>query len=283
MDSLDKKFLKAYKMVSSYEGTLFVYAFSYSLITGIAPFLIIAVVVASKLLLDVDAIINLISNYIPPDLIVPFINYIREAAPTDLVLIFSLAAVSFWVASKTVYSFLLESSRIDEITIKSFVLRCVSVLYFAIIIVGALVVVVLMKYLPPYNYITIPLLLWLMMMAFYRLISFRFSRFSDVYMGSALATAGLIFLGKIFFVYINDYSNYQTIYGPMSSLMILLISCFFISYVVYFGFCINVVFYDQDKDDQEFKHKLVFKLSNIDLKKIVKRFKNKKEDTKKEL
>ena len=43
---MEKKFLESYKMVSSHQGTLFVYAFAYALIIGIAPFLIIAVLVA---------------------------------------------------------------------------------------------------------------------------------------------------------------------------------------------------------------------------------------------
>ena len=263
---MEKKFLDAYKMVKSHEGTLFVYAFSYSLITGIAPFLIIAVVIASTFLLDVNAMIDMISHFIPADLIEPFISYVKDSNFSDFILLVSLSSVSFWVASKSVYSFLLESSRIDEIKIRSIVLRAISVLYFLIIIVGGLSVMVLLNYLPPYNYITVPLLLWLMMMSFYRLISFRFSSFSDVYMGSALATSGLIVLGKIFFIYINDYSNYRTIYGPLSSLMILLISCYFISLVVYYGFCVNVVFYKKDQPESQ-KRKLVYSLSQFSLRK----------------
>jgi membrane protein len=261
---MEKKFIEAYKMVTSREGTLFVYAFAYALITAVAPFLTISVVLASTFLYDVDTIIATVSHFIPADLILPFVSYIRESSPSDIVLIISVASVSFWVASKSVYSYLLESNRIDTIDIKPFVLRIIALLYFIIIVLGAIVVLLFLNYLPPYTYITVPILLWFMMMAFYRLISFKFSSFTDVYMGSAIATAGLISLGKLFLVYIYSYSNYQSIYGPLASLMILLISCYFISMIIYYGFCVNIVFYDTDKLPST-KRKLVYSLSQFSL------------------
>lgn len=267
-----RKLYDAYKMVSSHEGTLFVYAFSYSIIVGIAPFLILAVIIAGNLFLEVESMIEIISHYIPADLIGPFISYIQEVAPSDIVLIVSLSLASLWVASRSVYSFLLESSRIDEISIQKLVLRLISMGYFLLIILGTFVVVFLLNYLPPYNYITIPLLLWLMMMSFYRLLSFRFTSFRDVYMGSAFATFGLLVMGKIFFVYINNYSNYASIYGPMASLMILLISCYFISYVIYLGFCINISFFDREMHSEDIKRKLAIRISNFSIRKFVLRY-----------
>lgn len=259
---MKKKFIDSYKMLTSHEGTLFVYAFAYALIVGIAPFLIVAVLVTSNLLLDMDAMVEMMSHYIPSDLIMPFISYVKEVAPSDIILLISLSSVSFWVASKSVYSFLLEASRVDEVEIQGFILRIISVVYFVFILLGGMSVVILLRYLPPYNYITVPLLLWLMMMSFYRLISFRFSSFSDVYMGSAIATAALIILGRLFFVYVNDFSNYENVYGPLASLMILLISIYYISYIIYFGFCINVQFYEE-KENASMKNKLVYKLSEL--------------------
>ena len=249
-------------MVSSHEGTLFIYAFAYALIVGIAPFLIVAVLIASTLVLNVDSMLALLGHYIPNDLIEPFVTYLQQVDASDIILIISLSSVSFWVASKSVYSFLLEASRVDEVSIKPFILRLVSVIYFIFILLGAFLVFIIMRYLPPYDYITIPIVLWLLMMAFYRLVSFRFTDFTDVYMGSAIASAGLIVLGRIFFVYVLNFSNYQNIYGPLASLMILLISIFYISYVIYLGFCINVSFYDGTETD--IKRKLIFKISEWD-------------------
>ncbi|HZJ87363.1 MAG TPA: hypothetical protein VFC75_03975, partial [Erysipelothrix sp.] len=71
------KFIEAYKMLTSHEGTLFVYAFAYALVVGIAPFLIVTVLVMSNLLLDMDTMVEMMSHYIPSDLILPFITYIK--------------------------------------------------------------------------------------------------------------------------------------------------------------------------------------------------------------
>lgn len=257
---MKNKLIDSYKMVSSHEGTLFIYAFAYALIVGIAPLLIILVLIASNLVLDIDSMVSILSLYIPTDLITPFINYIIEIAPQDIILLLSLSFVSFWVASKSIYSFLLETSRIEDVKSQAAIVRVISVIYFMIIILGGSLVIALLRYLPPYNYITLPLILWLLMMVFYRMISFKFSEFIDVYMGSAIATAGLIVLGKLFFIYVNDFSNYQSIYGPLASFMILLISVYFISYIIYLGFCVNVQFY-KEREDDTIKRKLIYRIS----------------------
>lgn len=259
---MKNKFKAAYKMLTSHEGSLFVYAFSYALIVGVAPFLIVAVLVATTLVLDVNAMVELMSHYVPSDLILPFVSYVKGVDASDVILLISLASISFWVASKTIYSFLLETSRVDKIEVDGIILRIISVLYFVFIMVGGIFIFVLVRYLPPYNYITVPILLWLMMMTFYRLISFKFSSFSDVYMGSAIASTGLLLLGRLFFVYVNDFSSFENIYGPLASLMILLISVYYISYIIYFGFCINVMFYEE-KESQSIKEKMVYKLSDL--------------------
>ena len=121
---MKEKFLESYKMVSSHEGTLFIYGFSYAIIVGIAPFLIITVLVTSTLLLDIDGLVEMMAYYIPADLIEPFVLYIKQVAPSDIVLLISLSSVSFWMASKSVYSFLLEASRVDELNIRGYVLYC---------------------------------------------------------------------------------------------------------------------------------------------------------------
>ncbi|AMC94319.1 hypothetical protein AOC36_10145 [Erysipelothrix larvae] len=249
-----RRIIYAYKMVTSHEGRLFTYAFAYSLIIGIAPFLIVAVLLASRFWFNVDTIVNFMSYYIPEDLIIPFVTYIKTVETGDIVVIASLAVVSLWVASRTVYSFLLESSRVDSVGIENFVLRVAALLYlvFFILLVGAVVFVLSYFSLPIIPIITYFAVASILLMIFYRMMSFRFTTFQDVWIGGVFAGGGLLALGKLFFSYINDYTNYQSIYGPMASIMILLISVYMISWIVYAGYCLNISFYrGENRNDKK--------------------------------
>lgn len=233
-------------MMTSREGTLFTYALAYSLVTGIAPFLIIIVVYMGTYIYNAEQIITVFQRYIPSDLIMPFVKYIKATEMSSPWFIISLLGISIWVASKSVYSFLLLSSEHDDIPISNFVLRILAMVYFVLIILGVAVVFVLIGYFPRLNSYVLPLLTFVFFLFVYRLLTFRYTRFSDVVYGSIFSSLSVTVLGRFFFRYINQYSNYQTIYGPLSSLMIMLISAWFIAWVVYCGYVINYVFRHDD-------------------------------------
>lgn len=243
-----KKFIKkiqtVMEMMSSNEGTLFTYALAYSIIVGIAPFIIISVVFVGTYVYDVSQIIQLLQRYVPADLILPFVDYIQTSDLSNLWLIVSLLGVSIWVASKSIYSFLLLSSEQDGVNINHFFLRILACVYFVMIVLGIMAFGILIGYVPFINKFTTPIVITFFFVFFYRLLSFKYTRFRDVIWGSAITSIVLILLGRLFFVYINQYSNYQTIYGPLASMMILLISGWIIAWVVFFGYCINYVVRD---------------------------------------
>ncbi|AYV35054.1 YhjD/YihY/BrkB family envelope integrity protein [Erysipelothrix rhusiopathiae] len=243
-----KKFIKkiqtVMEMMSSNEGTLFTYALAYSIIVGIAPFIIISVVFVGTYVYDVSQIIQLLQRYVPADLILPFVDYIQTSDLSNLWLIVSLLGVSIWVASKSIYSFLLLSSEQDGVNINHFFLRILACVYFIMIVLGIMAFGILIGYVPFINKFTTPIVITFFFVFFYRLLSFKYTRFRDVIWGSAITSIVLILLGRLFFVYINQYSNYQTIYGPLASMMILLISGWIIAWVVFFGYCINYVVRD---------------------------------------
>lgn len=229
-------------MMTTNESTLFIYALAYSIITGVAPLLIIMVVYMGTYVYNVDQIVSLLQRYIPEDLILPFVSYIQASEMTSKWFIVSLLGVSVWVASKSIYSFLLRSSVVDNVNVNNFVLRILAMIYFVIIILGIGFVSFLMGYFPYINRFILPLLMFVFFVIVYKLLSFRYTGFRDVVYGSVFSSITLSLLGRLFFQYINQYSNYQTIYGPLASLMIMLISGWFIAWVVYCGYCINYVF-----------------------------------------
>lgn len=245
------KFKQLLKMMTSYEGTLFTYAFAYSIIAGIAPFLIIAVVFIGGYIYPVDQLIMFLQRYVPADLVVPFVEYLSGSSIDNLWLIISLLVVSVWVASKSIYSFLLLSSEQDGLSVYHFLLRLLAMVYFVLIILGIGVMIFVLGYFPIANSFALPFVILAFFILFYRLLSFKYTAFKDVILGSIFSSVTLSLLGRLFFNYINQYSNYQTIYGPLASLMILLISGFIIAWVIYCGYCINYVFRDQSSEPKQ--------------------------------
>lgn len=246
-----KKFKQLVEMMTSYQGTLFTYAFAYSIIAGIAPFLIIAVVFVGGFIFPVDQLVSFLQRYIPTDLVVPFVEYLSGSNIENLWLIISLLFISVWVASKSIYSFLLLSSEQDGLDVYRFLLRILAMVYFVVIIIGVGLLIFVLGYFPIANSVAMPLIMLVFFILFYRLLSFKYTAFKDVILGSIFSSLTLALLGRLFFKYINQYSNYQTIYGPLASLMILLISGFFIAWVIYFGYSINYVFRDKSEEPKQ--------------------------------
>ncbi|WP_159648760.1 YihY/virulence factor BrkB family protein [Erysipelothrix aquatica] len=244
-----RKNLKAlFTMMSSNEGTLFTYAFAYSLIVGIAPILILSVVFIGKYVVPVEQLISFLQRYIPKDLIEPFVLYISASNFDNLGLLITLFAASVWVGSKSIYSFLILSSEQDQVSVNGWLLRGLSVTYFLLILVGVASVGLIMGFFDfSYKLFVIPLVIGFFMV-FYRLMSFRYTKWREVLPGAIIAALILLLLGQLFFVYINRFTNYQTIYGPLASIMILLISGWFIAWIIFFGYSINYVFRDNESE-----------------------------------
>lgn len=228
--------------VSSNEGTLFSYAFAYSLIVGLAPLIIIAVVFIANFVFSVEQIISVLSRFIPADLIVPFINYISISDTSNLLLVIPLISVSIWVASKSFYSFLLLASEDDGLKLPKMLLRVLSVFYFVIFVVALLAVGFLVSFVPFSTELILPGILFIFFLFFYRILSFNQISLLQLFYGAGFSSIALMLVGQFFFFYINSFTNYENIYGPLASFMILLISAWVISWVIFVGYCINIVF-----------------------------------------
>lgn len=243
-NSLVQKIIAIYKSATSGEGSLFIYAFSYSLLLGLAPFLIIAVMVIGNYVFSVDQIVNLMTQYIPKQLIDPFISYILINDFDSWWALFTLLGASVWVASKSIYSFLVNSSIRDEVKIYGFVLRIISLIYFIILVLMIIVCGVVVSLIDIPNIFVMPLLLFVFFYIFYRLLSFRRIQFRELALGAGFSTIAILLVGQLFFVIVNTFFNYDTIYGPFASLMILLLSLNVISMIIYVGYLITNVFRD---------------------------------------
>lgn len=238
------KCYQIYLSTMSPEGSLFVYAFSYSLLLGLAPFLIISVMVIGNFVFSVDQIVGLLTQYVPANLIQPFIDYILINNFDSLGALLTILGASVWVASKSIHSFLLNSSVRDKVKVNGIMLRVFSLLYF-LLIVGVIIgsgIVISVFDVP--TALVIPLILVVFFYIFYWLLSFRKIQVKELIMGSLFSTLAIALVGQLFFVIINRFFNYDTIYGPFASVMVLLLSLYIISTIIYIGYLITNVYRD---------------------------------------
>lgn len=238
--------LEIAKQVSSAEGSLFVYALSYSLLLGLAPFLIIAVMVIGNYVFSVEQIIGFLTQYIPAILIEPFVNYIMINNFNSFWALITLLGAAVWVASKSVHSFLLNSMVQDGIVVRGIILRILSLAYFLFIVVIVMVSGVIISLIDLPAFFVLPLLLIVFFYILYHLLSFRQIKFKELMMGSLFSTVSILLIGRLFFFIVNTFFNYDTIYGPFASVMILLLSLNLISMIIYIGYLITNVYRDKN-------------------------------------
>ena len=130
-----KKILQVYDMFTSYDGTTFVYALSYSLLLSLAPLAALLVVFFRWSPAGLESILTFAEQYIPEDLLSPFIDFFLNNSPVELIPLIFFIVVSLWVASRAIYSFLMISAHLDEVELPQWFMRGVSLVDFIVLLV----------------------------------------------------------------------------------------------------------------------------------------------------
>lgn len=242
-----QRFVDLYKEFTSFEGSLFKYSLSFSFLLALAPSLVIIVMLFKYNLLPIDIIINFIMSFLPyassEETITTIIQFFLERQ-YNLVSFFITLCVSFYLASRIVFSFLLISASHEEVDVPKWAIRLKSIILFIMflaLLVGCVTVGTFLKEYLPLVSSGLMLLLFTMM---YRALSFRKRNWSFGILGAIFTTLMILCLASLFITIINHFTSYQDVYGPLASLVTLLLAIYLISCIIYFGYCLNIVFED---------------------------------------
>ncbi len=251
------RIIQLYKEFTSLEGSLFIYSLSFSLLLALAPSLIIFVMLFDFAYLPdetIQSIIIFIEQIIPKELIGGFIDFLGTK-DFNLVPSIITLCVSFWLASRSVYSFMLISANHEEVDVPKWAIRIRAIYLFvllAIIVVGAIIIGSIMKeYLPLVSAVVMFIVFTLM----YRALSFRKRNVSFGLLGGLFCTIAILCVSALFLTIVGRFTSYETVYGPLSSLVTLLLAIYIISGIIYFGFCLNIVFEDDYKSESKLEMK----------------------------
>lgn len=261
-----KKIVKLYEEYTSFEGSLFVYSLSFSLLLALAPALTLVVMGFNFLFLDAELITSVITHYLPADLVEPFINYLISKGSINYVTSIVSMCVSLWLASRSTYSFNLITARNENIDYPKWMIRIKSILQFFVIITYILTAVILVTKMSMISFIYLPVFYVLFSSVgfywFYRSISFVERETSYGLLGALFSTLAIFLTGVLFFQIINRFTNYESVYGPLSSLVILFLSVFVIASIIYMGYVINDIYADEYKTITK-KHSIMQYLDRI--------------------
>lgn len=238
-----QKIKKVVIMISSDEAKLFTNGLAYSLLVGIAPLLIILVAFFGTYVVEVDQIIAYVSRFVPADLVMPFVNYIKNSNINNLGILISLLSASLWVGSKSVHSFMmLNRSYSEKKNLNSFLVRLLAVVYFVVIVLSLLALLVVALWVDiDTSFLIVPVAV-MFLLIFYRITGSPKERFNAVLPGSIIAAILILLFGQLFFVYVNDFSSYSTIYGPLASIVVTFLSSWIVAWILFFGYAINYVY-----------------------------------------
>lgn len=254
-----KFILEVYKEFTSFEASLFRYSLSFSLLLALAPSLMILIMLFNFEWFPIEIILRFLYQIIPAELISPFVEFLLRKEYHSLYYFFTTLTLSFWLASRSMYSFTLISAKYEQVFLPKWLIRIKSIFMFVILTFICLVAVVITGFVSDYIPLVSAVFLFLIFTLFYRMLSFRQRDLFYGMTGSLFSTTALFLFAYMFLNILNFFTDYHSIYGTLSSLIVLMLSLYFISCIVYMGYCIsNVIETHHNKIPVKYKYEKIF-------------------------
>lgn len=246
-----QKIMNIYKEFTSLEGSLFVYSLSFSLLLALAPSLLLFAMLFRYAYLPIDMILNFVINFLPDtnvETLDQIFNFFTDQNYSIITFVVTIC-VSFYLASRSIYSFMLISASHEEVSYPKWTIRVKSIFLFIVLTIGVAMGVFLITSLHDFLPLLSALVMLTLFTLLYRFLSFRKRTLSFGVIGAMFSTIFVMGLAALFVNIVNKFTSYKDIYGPLASLVTLLLAIYLISCIIYLGYCLNIVF-EEDYDNQ---------------------------------
>lgn len=268
MNKVKKYIKKIIEILSLKELSILPAYLAYSLVLAIIPIVTIIVVVAGYFSISIDTVINLINDLLPNyasrvlvgaisgdsfDLSVGVLNFATFVIATN-------GMYAIVNASNNLYKIDTESAIKDRF--RSFIILIIMILLLLFMIIvpllGDIIIGFISNYRIPENImefissiysslkwpITL-LLIFLAIKAIYIIAPSVKVESKETTIGAFITTIGWAVFTAIFGYYINFFGKYDIIYGGLSSIIILLIWFYVLSFILILGIVINTIKYNK--------------------------------------
>ena len=129
-----KKLVYLYREFTSFEGSLFKYSLAFSLLLALAPSVLIVALLFKYAYLSEDILLNFILHFIPDnntEMIDQIFSFFTDKDYNITSFIITMC-VSFYLASKSIFSFLLISASHEHVEVPKWSIRIKSVIIFVL-------------------------------------------------------------------------------------------------------------------------------------------------------
>lgn len=234
-----KKFMQVIRMYLSLEGSLFRYSLSFCLLLALLPTLIIAILLFQNFIFDFQDLLSVLYHFLPEDLLQPFVNYIMDKNFSSIISIIVSLVAAIYIASKSFYSFMMISAAHEEFETRNILLRIKSFMMFVFFLGGIIGTGVIIHFFQIDPYLSYSVGLMGVFYFLFRALSFEKRPYSYGVVGAIFSTAGIVLVEWGFLTIVKTFTSYQNVYGPLASLVVMFLSIYIVSSIIYFGYCLN--------------------------------------------
>ena len=237
------KIYALYKEFTSFEGSLFKYALSFSFLLALAPSVLVFALLSQFFYLNEDILLEFIIRFLPNsdmntlDMIVQF--FMNQEY--SLLSFIATILTSFYLASRSLFSFMLISASREKVQVAKWAIRLKSMILFILLATFLMSAIFITTNMFSFIPITAGLIMFFVLYIMYRILSFRKRKYTFGLFGACFSTIAIMGLAALFVTIVEEFTSYQDVYGPLASLVTLLLAIYLISCIIYFGFCLNLV------------------------------------------
>lgn len=268
MDKIKKYIKKIFKILSLKELSILPAYLSYSLILAIIPIVTIIVLLLGVFGISIDTITNLISDILPSYVSSVIIGAISGKSFDLSIGILNL--VTFVIAANGMYAIVNASNNLYKIESETQIndrLRSLTILVIMILLLVFMIIVPMLgnkiidfisnydissntiKFIEQvYSALKWPItfvFLFFAIKLIYIIAPSKKIKSEETTIGAFITTVGWVLFTAIFGFYINYFAKYDIIYGGLSSIIILLIWFYVLSYILILGIVANTVKYNK--------------------------------------
>lgn len=236
-----------YLLYTHPKGALVRNSLAFSALMALAPSIALLTIASLFILRDITDLQANLTAIVPENMVNSLIQAGIRATKLNYVPFLVTLGVSLWTASRGFYSSILAFKVFNNaktnaimLSVQSFMATILFVVLTAVVIFFNAAIQWLMPNLSFLTNLLISLFFFHVIAAtFFIVTSNPLKRYSQIMYGSWAFAFGITLMGSIFFVYINNFTNYTNVYGSMAGFLILILSMYWLSCLIYFCFCVN--------------------------------------------
>lgn len=235
---------------TSLESTMFVYSLSFSFLLALAPALILLVYVITSLHLDPSLMVAIVSRFIPQDFIEPFLVFLTQKGFGSGWAVTWTLLLSLWLASRSFHGLAMISAAKEGMSKNKIAIRFKSIYLFALTIAVIALSLLASTFVPNHSKLIFIIVLFLGLTLIYKTISFHKRNIFYGIAGASFATISISLTATLFLNIVTTFTSYESIYGPLASLVVVLLSVYVIATILYMGFLMNIILNRRDLEHE---------------------------------